>query len=202
MQIPSHGLSEILDRVSDAVIAVDPRWQIAFVNSTAARLTGKTPDDLIGGVLWADMSIYPTRDGLTIYIRDCSEKRAADEALRLRSAMLGAVGEAVIATDLDGIVLSWNEAAVQLYGWTADEAVGKPIVDLTPSTVSRADAEKIMSILAGGESWQGAFQVQRKDGSSFLAHVTDAPVLGQDGKLIGIVGVSYNRDRASHAPVG
>ena len=47
-----------------------------------------------------------------------------------------------------------------------------------------------MSRLSNGEKWEGEFMVQRKDGSTFLAHVTDSPIHDDDGNLIGIVGIS------------
>ncbi len=99
-----------------------------------------------------------------------------------------AIGQAVIATDPDGRVLLWNRSAEALYGWTASEAVGRPITELTPAFLDRA--EEIMQRLQDGEDWSGDFEVRRKDGSSFHAYVTDSPILDDDGVLIGIVGVS------------
>ena len=223
-----HGLSEILDRVSDAVFAVDAHWGITFVNASAAELGTKSAPELVGCVLWdefpglrgtafenrarrslatglesksadffpaygfwADVSIHPSRAGLTIYLQDCTARRKAEESHRFQSAALRAVGEAVIATDLEGRVTFWNEAAEDLYGWTSAEAVGMSIIELTPSEMSRAQADEIMARLRQGERWQGEFEVRRKDGSSFLAHVTDAPILDDGGRLSGIVGISY-----------
>lgn len=103
---------------------------------------------------------------------------------------LDAIGEAVIATDLDGTVILWNAAAERLYGWTAEEAVGANIIDLTPSPASRDEAAAIMAHLARGETWSGRFEVRRRDGTTFPALVTDAPLVDEEGSLVAVVGVS------------
>lgn len=110
----------------------------------------------------------------------------ADVQLRL----LDAVGQAVIATDPGGCVLFWNAAAQELYGWTAQEAVGRSVLELTPSEASSEQAEEIMTALRAGMSWTGDFPVRRKDGSSFTARVTNRPLLDENGAVIGVIGVS------------
>jgi PAS domain S-box-containing protein len=100
------------------------------------------------------------------------------------------VGLAVIATDADGVVTTWNARAESLYGWTRGEALGRHISKLTVPEESRRTAEQIIESLQRGKSWEGAFRVRRKDGSPFTAFVKNAPILAADGQLIGIVGVS------------
>ena len=107
-----------------------------------------------------------------------------------RARELEVLSQAVIATDVEGHVVYWSEAAEKLYGWRADEAVGRSIAELTPTQQSRGDAVRILDKLRRGRHWTGEFPVQRKDGSTFLAHVVDAPVHDDRGDLVGIVGIS------------
>ena len=111
------------------------------------------------------------------------------------AAQLDAIGQAVITTDVMGVVLYWNPAAERLYGWSAQEAIGTNIADLTVAAPERATAEEIMAALRAGVSWSGGFRVRRKDGSTFPALVTDAGVY-VDGELVGIIGVSTNAGSA------
>src|SRR5574338_407172 len=105
--------------------------------------------------------------------------------------LLDALGHAVIATDTQGTVLSWNSAAEQLYGWPAAEAVGRVITEVTVPELSRQAAEEIMAALREGRSWSGGFPVRDRSGKVLHALVTDSGVY-RDGTLIGIVGASLN----------
>ena len=109
---------------------------------------------------------------------------------QLHAEMLEAIQEAVIATDLQGIIRYWNRAAEEMYLWRREDVLGKNIIDVTPTSSTRKQAEELMQALIQGESWAGEFQVQRKDGSSFWAKVTDTPIHNAAGELIGIIGVS------------
>jgi PAS domain S-box-containing protein len=104
---------------------------------------------------------------------------------------LAAVGQAVITTDPVGVIVYWSPSAERLYGRTAEEALGRNIAELTVPQVEARTAEEIMACLRDGVAWSGGFRVQRKDGSTFSALVTDAGVY-RDGELVGIVGVSAN----------
>ena len=110
--------------------------------------------------------------------------------------LLNALGKAVIATELDGTVRFWNPAAERLYGWTAEEALGENISDLSVPEVAQGDAEAIMAAVRGGRSWSGGFLVRRKDGTMFPALVTDSGIY-RDGTLVGIVGISINLGRTA-----
>jgi PAS domain S-box-containing protein len=118
-----------------------------------------------------------------------SELRVPHAGLPSDDQVLDQVGLAVIATDADGVVTTWNARAEALYGWSRDEAVGRHVSDLTVPDEDRRTAEQIMDAIQRGQSWEGTFRVRRKDGSSVTAFVKDSPIM-DDGHLIGIVGVS------------
>jgi PAS domain S-box-containing protein len=107
-----------------------------------------------------------------------------------QNQILDQVDLAVIATDADGVVTTWNARAESLYGWTREEAVGHHISELTVPEESRRSAEDIIAALQRGESWAGPFRVRRKDGSRFTSFVKNAPILDPDRQLVGIVGAS------------
>lgn len=105
--------------------------------------------------------------------------------------LLDAVEQAVIATDLEGRIIYWNRYASELYGWTAEEVVGRSVLELVPSPTSIEEARELMKELAKGDTWHGEFEVQRKDGSTFTAYVADSAVFDGD-EQIGVVGVSMD----------
>jgi PAS domain S-box-containing protein len=110
--------------------------------------------------------------------------------------LLDSLGHAVIATDLGGSIVRWNGAAERLYGWTAEEILGRNIADVTVPEVGKEHGDEIMRTVREGRPWSGSFSVVRKDGSTFSALVTDVGVRTDDGRLAGIVGVSTDLGHA------
>jgi PAS domain S-box-containing protein len=141
---------------------------------------------------WFEAHAYPTRTGLSVYLRDITERKNFNDAIAFQARLLSAVEQAVIATDLAGTIVYWNSFAEQLYGWTATEAVGANILEMTPAEDTRTQATEVLSVLQAGKSWAGEFSVRRKDGSVFPAMVTDSPIFNESGELTGIVGVSVD----------
>ena len=125
-------------------------------------------------------------------IRDITERKRAQEAIAFQAKLLDTVAEAVIATDLDGTITYWNHFAETLYGWSAEEAIGGNIVDLTPTHESREQAAEILARLQAGESWSGEFTVQNRAGAAFPALVMDTPIFDETDAQIGMIGVSID----------
>ncbi|MDQ3550310.1 MAG: PAS domain S-box protein, partial [Bacteroidota bacterium] len=62
------------------------------------------------------------------FIRDITQRKKSGEENRFKANLLNTIGQATIATDLDGVVNYWNKAAENIYGWTQEEAIGKNII--------------------------------------------------------------------------
>jgi PAS domain S-box-containing protein len=118
--------------------------------------------------------------------------RSLEHVGELADRLVPAAGQAIIVTTPAGSVLAWNPQAETLYGWTVEEALGRNIAELTPSAQAIDEAEAIMKTLRSGQSWSGEFPVRRKDGSTFVAYVSDTPVLDENGDILTIVGVSHD----------
>lgn len=96
---------------------------------------------------------------------------------------------AVIATDVHGTVIYWSGGAESLYGWQSGEAIGRNVLDITPTRSSSDEAATIFEQLRLGKTWEGTFILKHRDGTPILAHVTDIPVrVGEE--VVGIIGVS------------
>lgn len=97
---------------------------------------------------------------------------------------------AVIATDVAGSVVVWSSMAEHIYGWRAEEAVGRPISELTIHPLDHGVADEIMSSVIGGKPWAGRYHARTKAGDVVEVYVVDVPVYASDGTLTGIVGCS------------
>lgn len=124
---------------------------------------------------------------------DITERKKTEESIRFQAHLLNTVEQAVVATDLNGIVTYWNQYAEKLYGWTPAEAIGRTVFELTtPELINLKQAKQIMSRLSSGTSWAGEFVTRNKAGVHFPAYVSNSPVYDDTGKLVGIVGVSVD----------
>jgi diguanylate cyclase (GGDEF)-like protein/PAS domain S-box-containing protein len=135
-----------------------------------------------------------------------------DEQLRFQARLLDAVGQSVIATDLEGKVLYWNRAAEEIFGWSSEEALGRSLRDLIASEESLEKAEEVGSELRAGRTWSGETLLRRKDGSYVAVLGTATPLFDDRGSLVGMIGVSTDiserkaledelERRASHDPL-
>ena len=131
-------------------------------------------------------------DVIQCNIRDISERKMNEKRVEIQANILSQIGQAVIATDQNGLIKYMNNAAEELYGWKIDEVLNRSILEVTPSQATQAQAAEIMAFLAKGQTWAGYFLVQRRDGTIFPAHVTDSPIRDDKGNLVGVVGISYD----------
>ncbi len=132
----------------------------------------------------------PSIGAIVLNSRDVTERKRAEEKIIFQARLLDTVGQAVIATDLQGQITYWNRFAEELYGWSAQEVMGRSVMEVTPSEDQLEQAEEIMAELRAGRGWSGEFVVRRKDGTPFPVMVTDTPVHDEQGNLVGIIGVS------------
>jgi PAS domain S-box-containing protein len=163
-------------------------------DGAAIMLTSKGDREADVAAMHAGASDFLIKDGLDATtlersIRHVLERRRREAEIRFHSTLLDAVGQAVIATDMEGRVIYWNSAAQRIYGYTADEMVGAPADRLVPEDMEDYAAVIIERVRAG-ESWSGEFTLRRKDGTLIQALVTDAVIRDARGDIIGIIGVS------------
>jgi diguanylate cyclase (GGDEF)-like protein/PAS domain S-box-containing protein len=109
----------------------------------------------------------------------------------LHSELLDQIDASVICTDMAGVVLSWNKGAETLYGWSAEEAVGRSARELmVPEDASAA--ERLREKLSADGCWDGELLVRRKDGSLFTAYLRNRLVLDEQGEPAAVVGVAVD----------
>jgi len=110
--------------------------------------------------------------------------RAEDDVRRL-AAIIENSDDAVISKNLDGVITSWNGGAERLFGYTAEEAIGRPVTMLMPP--ERIDEEPgILARIRRGERIDHYDTVRRhKDGSPIDISLTVSPIKDADGRIIG-----------------
>ena len=101
------------------------------------------------------------------------------------SAIIESADDAVISKTLDGVITSWNQGAERVFGYTADEIIGKPITILIPE--GHEDEEPtILARLRAGERIEHYETIRvRKDGRLIDISLTVSPIKGPNGQIVG-----------------
>jgi PAS domain S-box-containing protein len=138
-----------------------------------------------------DDSGAPIRDGsgvvygAVLVFRDVTEARRAIEARLRLAAIVESSEDAIIGKTLDGIVTAWNKGAERLYGYTAEEIIGKPLSVLVPPE-SPDELPALLERVKQGERIEH-FETQRmrKDGARVEVSLTVSPICDAQGEIVG-----------------
>jgi PAS domain S-box-containing protein len=103
----------------------------------------------------------------------------------LLSAIVESCDDAIISKDLNGVITSWNRAATQMFGYSAAEMIGKPVLVLFPEELKHQEDE-ILRKLRKGEKVDHLQTVRvRKDGRRLNVSLTTSPIRDSQGRVIG-----------------
>jgi len=129
-------------------------------------------------------------------------KQAAMEARLRLATIVESSDDAITGEDMKGIITDWNKGAEQLYGYSAGEAIGKPVSFLIPADRSD-DSLEIMRKLKDREAVRHYETVrQKKDGTRLEVLLTVSPIIDSQGRMIGISAIARDiteRKRAEEA---
>lgn len=144
-----------------------------------------------GQEIWVENSVSATRDGaghplnMVFICQDITDRKRTEQTMRHFAAIVESTDDAVISKDLNGIITSWNPAAERLYGYKAEEVVGKSVTILIPE--NRPDEEPaILRKLRKGLRIDHYETIRvAKDGRRLNVSLTVSPIHDATGKIIG-----------------
>ena len=105
--------------------------------------------------------------GFAKIMRDVTERRAVEQRLKQQAALLDLAHDAILVRHLDGRVLFWNRGAERLYGWSADEAVGKISHSLFRAEYPESLSTVNTALMNEGH-WDGVLQHRHQNGSVMI----------------------------------
>jgi PAS domain S-box-containing protein len=144
-----------------------------------------------GTLVEVSLSISPIRDlsgrviGASKIGRNISERRQAEETAAYLAAIVSSSTDAIVGKTLDGIVRSWNGAAERLFGYRADEAIGRSITLIVPPERLHEEDDVLRRIRRGERVEHYETVRVRKDGTEVEVSLTISPVRNAAGDIIG-----------------
>jgi PAS domain S-box-containing protein len=123
---------------------------------------------------------------------DITERKAAEEAQRRLAAIVESSDDAIIGKDLNGVVMTWNPGAERMFGYSANEMIGRPITTILPPELQE-DEQKILETIGRGEPVEH-FETVRltKSGERIDVSLTVSPVKDDAGRVIGAAKTARN----------
>ncbi len=147
--------------------------------------------------------------GCVLVFRDVTERRRLEKqkaeqgkAARRLAAIVDSSEDAIVSKTLDGIIQSWNAAAERIFGYTAEEAVGRHITMLFPADRLEEEDRIIARIRAGQRVEHFDTVRRRKDGTAIPVSLTISPIKDEEGRVVGASKIARDiteRKRAEEA---
>jgi PAS domain S-box-containing protein len=124
-------------------------------------------------------------DGWLASITDVTEQQRAEQIRQQLASIVDSSDDAIISKDLDGMIISWNRGAERIFGFTAAEAIGRPITMVIPAHLQHEEPVILDRIRHGEHIDHYETLRHRKDGSLIHVSLTISPVRNAEGKIVG-----------------
>jgi diguanylate cyclase (GGDEF)-like protein/PAS domain S-box-containing protein len=142
-----------------------------------------------GGIMeltFNPIAIDGVTTGISIFGKDITERKAAEESRRFLAEVVESCEEAIITSTPSGDILSWNHGAEAIYGYSAGEVIGKPFFMIIAPERKESAARIIGQLLRGAPPLEDQGVGLRKDGSKVYVTVTTWPIRNSAGEVTAI----------------
>jgi len=132
-------------------------------------------------------------------LHDITERKRAEQVRSLLAAVVDSSDDAILSKSLDGNILSWNQGAERLYGYSTEEIIGQSVSILIPPDRPN-ELQEVVERLKRGDILQH-YETKRikKDGSCINVSVTLSPVRDGSGRIIGASAIGHDITRRKQA---
>jgi PAS domain S-box-containing protein len=148
-----------------------------------------------GGRLWIRCRSWPVRDvageivAAALTMTDVTERRREEARLAYLAGLLDNSEDAIVAFDAEWFVTVWNAGAERMYGWTADEVLGRHTLEVARLEMSYEERAEVRRAVAERGRWRGEVVAYRKDGTRVYVELITVAVRGERGAITGYLGI-------------
>ncbi len=198
-----HGQVSVLGRdlagliFPDLPLAGEPRGQALFeaaqLGATGHRrelLTRRADGSECPVELTVSRITIDDRPMFTAYLRDITERKMAERLSSELALVVANSNDAIIACTIEGAIRSWNLGAERIFGYSAEEVIGRPLHLLIPP--DRLDEfPQTLTAVKRGDSLANYETIRmRKDARKISVSLTDSPIRGEAGRIIGLSSIA------------
>ena len=134
---------------------------------------------------WAEVFLYPSREGVALYLRDIAAKKQIDQVSSRLAAIVESSDDAIVGKDVNGTIQTWNAAAERMFGWSAEEVIGRHITVIIPPDRHHEEDRVLARIRSGAKVDHFETVRIRKDGRLLDVSLTISPIRDSTGQIIG-----------------
>ncbi len=208
----------IIEKSADAVVIVDKKGAVRFVNPAAELLFGHKADEFVGRsfgfpvvsgetteieivgsdkkVSFAEIRVVETEwEGDVSYlasIRDITQRKCTEEEHMRLATAVDQAAEIIFITDTDGTIQFVNPAFEKITGYRCAEVMGKTPRILKSGKHDTGFYQQMWDTLTRGRVWKGHFINKKKDGTLYEERATISPVRDTSGNIINYVAIKYD----------
>jgi PAS domain S-box-containing protein len=147
-----------------------------------------------GSLVWGSLSIslwdsHPSPLVIAM-VEDITDKKKAEEALFRHAAIVESSEDAISSVTLDGVIETWNAGAQRMFGYTENEAVGKPVTIVVPPELPDEENKILETLRAGGRIEQFETVRVTKTGKRIDVSLSISPIKDSTGKIVGCAGIA------------
>jgi len=223
----------LIERISDAFIALDRDWRYTYVNKQAGELIHRDPESLIGKNvwdefpdavgsltykafhtamneqrfinnidyyppfdLWQENHIYPSPGGLSVFIRNITEKKKAEQELyrerNLLRTVIDNLPDYIYVKDTKSHYIIGNRAIVELIGASSEKEIqGKTVLDLFGPEIAEVNFDEDSKVIALDKPVINRDEpLTTRSGKNLWLLTTKVPLKDEEGKITGLIGIS------------
>ncbi len=225
LKASENNYRTLVERVSDAFVALDNSWVYTYVNEKAGEILGREPQSLLGKNIWKEFPqgidqpfyiayframktqeyqyqeeyhaafdkwlenhIYPSKNGLTIFFKDVTEIKQITLALKNKEekyrTLIEQASDGIVITDMEGMILEVNKSIQQMVGYADDEMIGYHLTDFLPAEDIENNPLRIHELMQG-KSLLYERRLKQKSGSFLDVEVNSK--MASSHTLIGFI---------------
>ena len=138
-------------------------------------------------------------DRAACILKDVTERKRAEEALRRLAAIVDSSDDAIISQDLNGVITSWNAAAQRIFGYTEAEALGQPITIIIPPELLNEETQTLRRMRAGEHIQHYETTRVTKQGMRVHVSLTVSPMKDSEGRVVGASKIAHDITESKRA---